>query len=323
VVIFDIETTGLSGGAGTLPLIAGCGWFEDGAFRVRQFFLNGPGGEHALLDALTHIFDAASLLVTYNGRTFDVPVMETRWAYHRQESPADALPHFDMLPAARRLWGGTAEGCALTALERSVLRFHRLNDVPGLEIPSRYFQFLRTGDPSVIEGVLEHNRHDVISTAAVMAWALRLAADGPEACETAREQLGLARVYENAGDFVRAEQAYGLAAADDDAEIAAPALARLAGLLRRQSRFQESAAAWRGVLALSSDEADFKSLQRRATEALAIHHEHRARDLDAAWQYAETLRDEASGRWVADAERRLGRLNRKMKSAEGRERPLL
>jgi hypothetical protein len=77
------------------------------------------------------------------------------------------------------------------------------------------------------------------------------------------------------------------------------------------------------VLALSSDEADFKSLQRRATEALAIHHEHRVRDLDAAWQYAETLRDEASGRWVADAERRLGRLNRKMKSAEGRERPLL
>ena len=152
-----------------------------------------------------------------------------------------------MLPAARRLWGGTAEGCALAALERSVLRVHRLNDVPGLEIPSRYFQFLRTGDPSVIEGVLEHNRHDVMSTAAVMAHALRLAADGPEACETAREQLGLARVYESAGDAARAEQAYGLAAASDDPEIAAPALARLAGLLRRQSRFQESAAAWQHV----------------------------------------------------------------------------
>jgi uncharacterized protein YprB with RNaseH-like and TPR domain len=323
VVIFDIETTGLSGGAGTLPLIAGCGWFEEGAFRVRQFFLNGPGGEHALLDALGRIFDSASLLVTYNGRTFDVPVMETRWAYHRQESPADALPHFDVLPAARRLWGGTAEGCALTALERSVLRFHRLNDVPGLEIPSRYFQFLRTGDPSVIEGVLEHNRYDVLSTAAVMARALRLAADGPEACETAREQLGLARLYETAGDLARAEQAYGMAAANDDAEIAAPALARLAGLLRRQSRFQESAAAWQGVLALSSEEADFRSLQRRAAEALAIHHEHRARDLDTARRYAETLRADAGGRWVADAERRLGRLNRKMKSAEGRDRPLL
>jgi uncharacterized protein YprB with RNaseH-like and TPR domain len=119
---------------------------------VRQFFLNGPAGEHALLDGLGRILGAASLLVTYNGRAFDVPVMETRWAYHRQENRAEALPHFDMLPVARRLWGGTAEGCALAALERSVLRVHRLNDVPGLEIPSRYFQFLRTGDPSVIDG---------------------------------------------------------------------------------------------------------------------------------------------------------------------------
>jgi uncharacterized protein YprB with RNaseH-like and TPR domain len=356
VVVFDIETTSLGGGAGTLPLIAGCGWFEDGAFRVRQFFLNGPAGEQALLDGLARIFNAATLLVTYNGRTFDVPVMETRWAYHRQENAAEALPHFDMLPVARRLWGGTTDGCALSALERSVLRFHRFNDVPGLEIPSRYFQFLRTGDPSVIEGVLEHNRHDLISTAAVMAQALRLAADGPEACETPREQLGLARLYEGAGDLAAAERGYRLASASDDREIAAPALARLAGLLRRQSRFQEAVAAWRSVLTLSGREAtwsceraaarehtraelgawvpaservrgagDAKSsglmtLERRATEALAIHHEHRARDLDTARRYAEALRADASGRGLTDADRRLGRLDRKIKRAESRDR---
>ena len=75
---------------------------------MRQFFLTGPAGEHALLDALERIFDDASLLVTYNGRTFDVPVMETRWAFHRRRTPTDALPHFDMLPPARRLWGRAA-----------------------------------------------------------------------------------------------------------------------------------------------------------------------------------------------------------------------
>jgi uncharacterized protein YprB with RNaseH-like and TPR domain len=110
VVFFDIETTGLSGGAGTLAFLAGCGWFEDDAFVVRQFFLSGPSGERAMLEALGEIFERTSLLVTYNGRTFDVPTMETRWAFHRTASPTDDLPHFDMLPPARRLGGrvGTA-----------------------------------------------------------------------------------------------------------------------------------------------------------------------------------------------------------------------
>jgi uncharacterized protein YprB with RNaseH-like and TPR domain len=323
-VFFDIETTGLSGGAGTLPLLAACGWFEHDGFRVRQFFLNGPAGEHALLDGLARIFDEASLLVTYNGRTFDVPVMETRWAFHRQGSPAGDLPHLDMLPIARKLWGRGAEsGCTLTALERTVLRFHRFDDVPGLEIPSRYFQFLRTGDPSIIAGVLDHNRHDVVSLAALMGHALQLAADGPEACEQACERLGLARMYERAGDLTRAELAYALASVCEDPDLAADALARLAVLLRRQGRFEEAAAAWQGVLTLSDGGDIAASLARQAAEALAIHHEHRAGDYSAARRYAETLSNGTTGRRATDVERRLGRLDRKIKrSAETRGRLL-
>jgi uncharacterized protein YprB with RNaseH-like and TPR domain len=187
MVFFDVETTGLSGGAGTLAFLAGCGWFENGGFRVRQFFLSGPAGEHAMLDGLAAIFDAASLLVTFNGRSFDVPLMETRWAYHRRECPTAELPHFDMLPPARLLWSRREDertSCTLSALERSVLRFHRAGDVPGFEIPSRYFRFLRTGDSSVIQGVLEHNQHDLISLAAVMVHALQLARVGADDCET-------------------------------------------------------------------------------------------------------------------------------------------
>ena len=342
VVFFDIETTGLSGGAGTLAFLAGCGWFERDGFKVRQFFLNGPAGEHAMLDALGRIFDDASLLVTFNGRTFDVPVMETRWAYHRRENPTADLPHFDMLPPARRLWKRPGDGgrlpkgsplgdggclpkgtsvpldtCSLSSLERSVLGFHRLDDVPGFEIPARYFQFLRTGDATVIEGVLEHNRHDLVSLAGVMAHALRLAAEGPEACETPTEQIGLGRLYERAGDSSRALHAYGLAAASDTRDVAAQALARLAVLLRREERHEESAAAWQGVLALASaDHLDLTVLERRAAEALAIHHEHRARDLAAAKGYAKTLRAQATGRLAAEIDHRLGRLDRKMKGSE-------
>jgi uncharacterized protein YprB with RNaseH-like and TPR domain len=319
VVFFDIETTGLSGGAGTLPLLVGCGWFEGGKFIVRQFFLSGPAGERALLSALSGIFERASLLVTYNGRTFDLPVMEMRWAYHRRANGAEDLPHFDMLPIARRLWGGVRgetrppSSCSLTSIERSVLRFHRIGDVPGLEIPSRYFQFLRTGDATVIEGVLEHNRHDILSLAAVTAHALGLAAEGPDACETPGEQLGLGRLYERAGDVARAEHAYARAAASEDAELAAHALARVAVLLRRQSRYQEAADAWHGVLSLSREHSLFAALERQAAEALAIHHEHRAHDLGAARQFAQTLRRHAIGARAAHVERRVTRLEGKMK----------
>src|SRR5262245_15590873 len=200
VVFFDIETTGLSGGAGTLAFLAGCGWFEEEGFRVRQFLLAGPAGEHEMLEALTDVFERASLLVTYNGRTFDVPFMETRWAFHRAPSPTDDLAHFDMLPSARRLWRrreqiGDPGGCSLTALERAVLGVHRIGDIAGFDIPSRYFQFLRTGHTAGLEAVLEHNRCDLVSLAAVMAYALWLAREGPEACREASEQVALGRLY--------------------------------------------------------------------------------------------------------------------------------
>jgi uncharacterized protein YprB with RNaseH-like and TPR domain len=331
VVFFDIETSGLSGGAGTLAFLVGCGWFAGEDFVVRQFFVAGPSGERPMLDALARVFDDASLVVTYNGRTFDVPLMETRWAFHRTEAPTERLPHFDMLPPARRLWGrrdrstpafDETEGCSLAAIERRVLRFHRLGDVPGIEIPARYFHFLRSGDPSVIEGVIEHNRHDLVSLAVVMARALWLAREGPDACREATEQIGLGRLYDRAGDEGAAERAFALAADAGDAEMRPHALGHLAELLRRQKRHAEAAAAWQTLLHESPRVGERQSvLHRRAAEALAIHHEHRARDLSSARRYAETLNGVGSRRQQQDVDRRLDRLRRKMSGAgrpEGR-----
>lgn len=312
-VFFDIETTGLSGGAGTVAFLVGCGWFEAEAFRVRQWLMLGPAGERPLLDALGRTMDDASLLVTFNGRTFDVPFMETRWAFHRQSTPTEDVPHLDMLPAARRLWSRREDdpSCSLTALERSVLGFHRVGDVPGFEIPVRYFQFLRTGDPSVIEGVLEHNRLDLISLAAVTAHALQLAAEGPRWCREACEQLGLGHLYERQGDMVRAEEAFVMAAdSADDRELRAQALERLALLRRRDRRFEEAATAWQRIV--DAAERPFTPVERRAAEALAIHLEHRAGDLESAQRYAQAVRGHTSGRRLADVDHRLGRLARKL-----------
>lgn len=320
VVFFDIETTGLSGGAGTLAFLAGCGWFEaSGDFTVRQFFLVGPSGERAMLDALGRIFDDASMVVTYNGRTFDVPFMETRWAFHRREAPTGGLAHFDMLPPARRLWSRRElmtpddEGCSLGALERRVLDFHRSGDVPGFEIPARYFQFLRSGDVSVIDGVLDHNRHDLVSLAAIMAQALWLAEEGPQACREPAEQAALGRLYERAQLMERAAEAYALADATGDAEVRRHALARLAVLHRRASRHAEAAAAWQGIVDLvPRGRRTLTSLERRAVEALAIHHEHRAKDLGSARRFAEALGASSTGRQETESARRLRRLERKM-----------
>jgi len=324
VIFFDLETTGLSGGAGTLPFLAGCGWFEGEAFRVRQFFLPAPSGERAMLDALARVLDDASLLVTYNGRTFDVPLMETRWAFHRAEAATDELPHFDMLPSARRLWGRREareldeRSCSLSALERSVLGFHRLADVPGFEIPMRYFHFLRTGDAAAIEGVLEHNRHDLLSLAGVMSQAFWLAREGPDACRDASEQLGLGRLFERAGDLDRAVHAYELAARSTNTDVRPQALVRLGTLLGRQGRHDEAAAAWQGIVERAGrGRQPMSALERRAVEALAIHHEHRARDLAAARAYATQLHANAAGQARHDVAHRLNRINRKMASKGG------
>ena len=335
VVFFDIETTGLSGGAGTLAFLAGCAWFDEAGLRVRQFFLNGPAGERALLGALARVFDETTLLVTFNGRTFDVPLMETRWAFHRSPAPTDGLAHLDMLPPARRLWGQRESGmagfdgetprvsCSLSSLEQAVLGFYRLGDVPGFEIPLRYFDYLRSGDPRLVEGVLDHNRHDLVSLAVLTAHASWLVREGPEACRNGHECVALGRLYERAADPDRAVRAYEQAIETDRGDARRQALARLAHIRRRAGCHEEAAQAWEAVMRMaSSDRRRWSPLERRAAEALAIHHEHRARDPHEARRYAQMLGGaplpgavSERDREADDVRHRLARLDRKIEAA--------
>ena len=341
-IFVDLETTGLSGGAGTVAFLVGCGWFDMGAFQVRQFLLASYAAERALLDAVAACFDAASLLVTYNGKTFDVPVMETRWMFHRMRMPLESVRHFDMLHPARRLWrsregmddftarlSGDDGGCRLSTLERVLCGVRRIGDVPGLEIPGRYFQFLRTGDARPLEPVLEHNRLDLISLAAVTAHAVQLVEEGTSRCRDAAETLALGKVYERAGAGDRAIDAYQRAAASAGAhvDVVAEAIYRLAIRLRRERRFAEAADCWRRVLDLQQGRTGRRStllapLRQVAVEALAIHHEHRERDYAGARELALQLLDDIDGgpsRIKPDiTRRRLDRLDRKISTSSPR-----
>lgn len=350
LLFFDLETTGLSGGAGTYAFLVGFGFFDGDQFHTRQFFLRGYGEERALLhaveDELAGEFSRGPcVLVTYNGRSFDVPLLDTRYQFNRLKSPLDGVPHVDMLFPARRLWkrrvvggrpwigagpgGGRAGGvgamardeapgsCALTAIERDILGLCRQDDVPGWEIPARYFNYARTGDARGLEAVLEHNRLDLLSLAAVAAIVLEMAREGAEVPRERHDCLALGRLFEYLGRLNDAERCFDAAALADgtldvelDLVVRADALHWLAQHRRSARRFEDAADAWRQLSEVAGLDAERR---REALEALAIHHEHRAKDLAAARVFALqalALADDA-GR-VTEVRHRLSRLSRKL-----------
>ncbi|MGQ0733962.1 MAG: ribonuclease H-like domain-containing protein [Acidobacteriota bacterium] len=320
----DLETTGLAGGAGTQAFLVGCATLEDDGIHVRQFLLPGFEHERALLAMFTAWSASLGTLVTFNGRSFDVPLIETRYLLHRLPFPLAHMPHLDMLHPARRLWKERPsvagppldeDSCKLSVLERHLAGHHRIGDVPGVEIPSRYFRFVRSGEPRLLEAVLEHNRIDLVSLAVVLARALTLIRQGPSAAVHARECLGLGRVYERAGTPAEAESCYASAAAlaarlGHEPDVHAEALRRLALCRRRAGRMAEAAAAWEALLEV----AGCSSLVRReAREALAIYHEHRSRDLHLARTHAlDILAETRLARRREEALYRLQRLDRKL-----------
>ncbi len=317
-VFFDLETTGLSGGAGTHAFLVGCGSFESsGAFVTRQFLMTGYADERSMLATVAGELSRAGALVSFNGKSFDAPVLETRYLFHRLAWPGNALAHVDVLHPARRFWG---EGeCSLAALERQLLGVRRAGDVPGFEIPARYFQFIRSGDAAPLAAVLEHNRLDLLSLAAFTARLLHVTHEGPDAARDAREALAIGRVYSRAGYDERARDAYRAAVdrcrsprgAFDPVRI--EALRLLALTLRRTHRFDEAAACWRELIDMRGCPA---IVAREAGEALAIHHEHRLRDFASARLFAlRTLDCVERGKrpgWTQAVQHRVARIERKI-----------
>jgi uncharacterized protein YprB with RNaseH-like and TPR domain len=320
-LFFDLETTGLNGGAGTFVFLVGCAAFDrTGQFTIRQFVLLRHATERDLLRAVSDELARAGLLVSFNGKSFDAPLIETRYLFHRLEWIAKGVPHLDVLHPARQFWGEEGEGCrcSLGALEREQLGVRRTGDVPGAEAPARYFQFLRTGDAAPLAAVLEHNRLDLLSLAALTARLSHLVRSGPSAAGTAREALALGRIYARGGDAGRAREAYGRALAGGSGAVRIDAARALARLSRRERRHDEAVGFWRELLSLP---ACPPHLAREANEALAIHHEHRVRDLESARAFAlrglgaSRSQQMAAAGWNRSLQHRLARIETKINRA--------
>jgi uncharacterized protein YprB with RNaseH-like and TPR domain len=331
VCFLDTETTGLSGGTGTMAFVVGLGFFADDAFHVRQYFLRDPGDEPAMVEALAELMPEFEALVSFNGRGFDVPILENRFILARIPPPTAGIPHLDLLHPSRRLYHYRLASCALGSLERSVLGVHReQDDVPGGVIPYLYRDYLRTGDAREMQRVLYHNAVDVLSLVTLAVRLCRAFADPwRDDGLSSAELFGLGRWYAGEGRTDDAERAYRAALRRCSRErptaatapgVRARVLPALGYLLKRADRRDEAFECWQ-QLALENPETVL------AHEELAKYFEWHVGDLRlaAAWTRAALAQAEP---WPPSPHRaatlsalrhRLARLERKQEGDdEGR-----
>ncbi len=315
----DTETTGLAGGAGTYAFLIGIGRVEGGCFHVRQFFMRHPGEESAQLAAVAEWLDGCSGLVTFNGRSFDMPLLATRCTVHRRRPFLDGAPHLDLLPAARRVWRRRLDSCSLTSLEREVFNTHRQDDVPGWLIPYRYFRYQQDGDARPLVGIFHHNLLDILTMVSLTARLARAWQAPEDTLAHGLDWLSLARRYELSGDPARAMSACegalqrGLSPAETD-----EALHQLSLIARRAGDWTRATGVWQGLTAEAQPRRLFPF------EELAKYWEHRASppDLPRALAISEEARDRvASGALrprrgvhpaLAQLDHRIARLRRRL-----------
>lgn len=280
LLFLDTETTGLNG-AGTVAFMVGVGFFEQDAFVVRQLFLRDPGDEPAMLLLLQELVERHTGVVTFNGRSFDVPLLDGRFLINRLSSDLIQRPHVDLLPPARRLWRDRFSSCSLGSLEENLLGLRRSeDDVPGWIIPALYYQFLQTGDGRELARVFYHNRLDILSMVTLAERVARLFAQ-PDPADHPLELLGLGRWKVDLGYSREAEAALRMAAVPElETERFQEALLRLGALLKRDDRRDEAVTVWKQAAATSFDDVT-------AHIELAKHYEWQAGDLPRALTWTD------------------------------------
>lgn len=326
LAFIDTETTGLAQDTGTYTFLIGVGMYEgnrpaDAAFVVQQFFMRTPAEEPAQLYLVEDRLAAASGLVTFNGRGFDLPLLQNRFTLARRPCRWLGLPHLDLLPAARRIWRGASESCRLSSLEQYVLHIRRSEeDVPGYLIPDIYRRYYLTAVVSdLLVRVFYHNLMDIVSMPLLAGRLAQLYQTDDLAARLAAlsaiERLNLARAYVELGWFAAAETAYRAALAANAAAVQVQAYRELSFLLKRLDRHEEAAALWEEWIG-AAPSADLTPYIE-----LAKHHEWHTADLTAARGWAAWALHIAEGQpegpgrvtMLADLRRRLARLEQKLR----------
>lgn len=311
VLFFDSETTGLAGGTGTIPFMLGFGFFSEQVFQVKIFLLQDLDKEGEFLAAVDDFLQAGNFTatVTFNGKAFDFPLLETRYILQRRRFPLLDLPHLDFLFPARTLWKNTFDSRKLGYLGEMLLGISRSDDIEASSIPALYFNFLRHQDFSSIEPVIEHNAMDLVGLAAVVLLGARYLADYSLTADEG-EILGLGLLCERAGLLEKAETFYQIAKdVSGRAGVQERAVRRLSILLKKKKLYREALKLWE-ILSAGND--------LQAYREISVHYEHRERNYYQAVEIVEKalVNVRLSPSQQQELEKRLQRLRQKISRLE-------
>ncbi|TRO58085.1 hypothetical protein E2P64_04020 [Candidatus Bathyarchaeota archaeon] len=321
----DTETTGLMGGTGTYAFLIGVGRFISGEFQVSQILMRDPSEEPAQLVALEELLAPIEAIVTFNGKSFDIPLLKTRYKTHRWPFPVQNYPHIDMLHIARRLWKDRLSNRALGNLETKILGAVRTEeDIPGWAIPQLYFDYLITGDASPLKRVVYHNSVDIVSLAALFSFTNDILTDPLSDLITHDLDIfAIGRLFEDIGDQDKAAQLFDLCLTRQKDEtrqqtkqLVTDVLMRLALIYKRNGNFSDALPLWKQA-------ADNEYLP--AYVEIAKYYEHRQKDNKTAQKWTNAAIDLVtdllnrnsispyeSSRWLSELEHRQNRIRTKI-----------
>jgi uncharacterized protein YprB with RNaseH-like and TPR domain len=309
-LFLDTETTGLAGGTGTMAFLVGIGWFEGEAFITEQLFARDFSEERAALAYLSDRAKDKRFLITFNGKSFDVGLLSARFIMNRLPDPLSGLPHLDLLHPSRRLLGHRLENSRLGTIEREVLGLIREGDIPGSEIPQRYFDWLRQRDGRLVGDIFEHNRLDVVSMATLtvhLAGLLRHDAERDDVCH--EDILASARLLLDRGYGEEAHLFLASLLSSKSGGVASEAGRILSLFHKRSSNWEEAVGIWENMLA--QNDCDIF-----AVEELAKWCEHRAGDCERALNLVENILENANYLTFTEREDLVYRLNRLKRRTE-------
>ena len=276
-LFMDTETTGLAGGTGTVAFLVGMGYFTGEVFRLEQCFMRDYDEEEPMLRYLDGLFQGCETVVSYNGKSFDIPLLRTRFLTNRMRFRLDGAMHFDLVHAARRFWKERLGDCSLGNIERAVLGLERHGDVPSAEIPQIWFDYLISRDARALKRVFYHHKMDVLSLVALTGLlSERLEVPDGRGFEHVEDRLSLVRLHfrqRRFEDVVR--HARSLLEAETSGPMYRECLELLAYALKRLQNWGEMEETW----ALLMQKYPKHVVPRLE---LAKHYEHRKRDLPAA-----------------------------------------
>jgi tetratricopeptide (TPR) repeat protein len=315
-LFIDLETTGLSGGTGTIPFNVGMGYYKDDKFWVAQYFLGELAEEERMLQEMAQFFKEMNFqsLVTYNGKSFDIPILETRFILHRQPFPLNDLPHLDFMYPARNLWRHKYDNCRLSYLAQEVVRTGRTEDIPSSEVPWRYFHYLQTGNYDLIEPILYHNQEDILSLlGVVIAGASIFFEEGEECLPDAMDFFGAGRVMEKIGDTEKSVQFFQKALDGDlTDDVTTLAKMKLSYHFKKNQEWDKAVAIWKEITSLE----DISAAHFFSFRELAMYLEHREKNYEEARNISEegyVLSRGVSSYYEKDFVHRRARLKEKIK----------